>query len=314
MPICVSCTSFLPYLYTVYQSEHNLRLEQCPKCYAFADPYVEHDDLILILDLILFKRGVYRHLLYNRGTPPFYAERKNVNNGVNVKDEVKPRIQSQWARILRIGSMLVLVDAFIRWSHINPAQPHEVSPWTQTNLVSFTRVLLACIAETIAFHGGIIVACYIVSSILTKILPSRQKGHPLSPKVHFKFSLIPLALFYSSLTKLFLLFSLTIWRPTSAPATSAHAQSVVIWDNPLFMRIVQNLERDNISREWMIRNALGGMSAGFGLRVILDCHPLLTTLIIVTGWAVKTSVNNLLSKWVGGDTGLGDAWLAYSIP
>jgi hypothetical protein len=36
-------------------------------CQAFADPYVEHDMLTLWLDLILLKRDVYRHLLYNRG-------------------------------------------------------------------------------------------------------------------------------------------------------------------------------------------------------------------------------------------------------
>ena len=35
-------------------------------CHAFADPYVEHDALTLLLDLILLKRDVYRHLLYNR--------------------------------------------------------------------------------------------------------------------------------------------------------------------------------------------------------------------------------------------------------
>lgn len=89
MPVCTTCTNFIPYLYTVYGSAYNLRLEQCvralaplpaipklieilhkPKCHSFADPYVEHDSLTLLLDLMLLKRGVYRHLLYNRGTEP----------------------------------------------------------------------------------------------------------------------------------------------------------------------------------------------------------------------------------------------------
>lgn len=43
---------------------------QQPTCHAFVDPYVEHDSLTILLDLILLKRGVYRHLLYNRGTKP----------------------------------------------------------------------------------------------------------------------------------------------------------------------------------------------------------------------------------------------------
>lgn len=70
MPICTTCTTAVPFLYTVYESAYNLRLEQCTRCRAFADPYVEHDTLALVLDLILLKRGVFRHLLYNRGTEP----------------------------------------------------------------------------------------------------------------------------------------------------------------------------------------------------------------------------------------------------
>lgn len=38
------------------------------KCSSFADPYVEHDALTLWIDLVLLKRDVFRHLLYNRGT------------------------------------------------------------------------------------------------------------------------------------------------------------------------------------------------------------------------------------------------------
>ena len=44
-------------------------LEQA-SCQAFSDPYVEHDDLTILLDLILLKLGVFRHLLFNRGASP----------------------------------------------------------------------------------------------------------------------------------------------------------------------------------------------------------------------------------------------------
>lgn len=53
--------------------------------------------------------------------------------------------------------------------------------------------------------------------------------------------------------------------------------------------------------------------------VVLDCHPVFTTIIIIAGWLVKTAVAGLVSGWVG--TGLdadakaaGEMWLAYSIP
>lgn len=91
------------------------------------------------------------------------------------------------------------------------------------------------------------------------------------------------------------------------------------------------LDEDKLDREWVVRNILGGMAAGFGLRgeylsmstsmgrliniaVILDCHPIFTTLIILVGWAVKTAVARLVSEWVGGDEKTWEAWLAYSIP
>ena len=105
MPICTTCTAAVPFLYTVYESAYNLRLEECvgtlllltllgpypltpcplimldqTHCHAFADPYVEHDTLALVLDLILLKRGVFRHLLYNRATEPRRETGKATNS------------------------------------------------------------------------------------------------------------------------------------------------------------------------------------------------------------------------------------------
>lgn len=98
------------------------------------------------------------------------------------------------------------------------------------------------------------------------------------------------------------------------------------------------LDDDKLDREWIVRNVLGGMAAGFGLRgelptsrgfsvymlkdlrtVVLDCHPVFTTMVILSGWAVKTALANLVSGWVGaGIAGnervAGEMWLAYSIP
>jgi hypothetical protein len=45
-----------------------------PSCRAPADPYVEHDPLVVALDLVLLKPEVYRHLLFNRGMPPRKVE------------------------------------------------------------------------------------------------------------------------------------------------------------------------------------------------------------------------------------------------
>ncbi|KAF8071581.1 Arv1-like family-domain-containing protein [Lyophyllum atratum] len=338
MPICTTCTSFTPYLYTVYQSAYNLRLEQCvrvlpylpvyrstntqqSKCHSFADPYVEHDSLTLLLDLILLKRGVYRHLLYNRGTEP---RRPTVGS----KDDLTPsevdlgvslrnRERKRWLHVLRLGGALMVLDAFIRWSHLNPDQPTNLSPWTEETMNGVLRVFIGCCVETIAFHCGVIIACYIMLHLISWVQTWRYRGRmpPNSDiKREFRFSLIPLTLFYSSLTKLFLLFLLSIWRPTPTPADPSDSWGgKFLYDN-FIINAFKVSDDDEVDREWVIRNVLGGMSAGFGLRVVLDINPIFTSIIILAGWRVKTGVASVVSGWVGGDEMTGEAWRAYSIP
>ena len=86
---CVECSHPVASLYTVY-SKDNVRLTQCvtpnflakadlqDQCKKFADKYIEHDFVVLFIDIILIKPQVYRHLLYNRlGTAD---DRLNVSN------------------------------------------------------------------------------------------------------------------------------------------------------------------------------------------------------------------------------------------
>ena len=89
-----------------------------------------------------------------------------------------------------------------------------------------------------------------------------------------RFSHIPLTLFYSSLTKLFLLFCLSIWHPGAAasstrrdadPLAPLHPR-VAAFPHVLVARALGLLDEDTLDREWVVRNVLGGMSAGFGLR------------------------------------------------
>ncbi|KAF8629960.1 hypothetical protein AX17_005526 [Amanita inopinata Kibby_2008] len=330
MPICTSCTNYIPYLYTIYESAYNLRLEQCTKCQAFADPYVEHDSLTLLLDLILLKRGVYRHLLYNRGSEP----RKASNSGkevetspaaVNRKALLDEREKKRWLLALKLGTVLIFLDAFIRWCHLKPDLPPAGSPWTLDTLTHFIRVVLGCFAETVAFQFGIGLMCSIMLA-LSKVVPTTRKAKVdiMMPDIReeFRFSLIPLTLFYSSLAKLFLLFQLTIWRPSTTPIAPPAFENILFrssisgasqWSEYM-MKAFVTLDDDKIDKEWFVRNILGGMSAGFGLRVILDAHPLLTMLVIVVGWAFKTLAASMVSHWVGGSELIGDAWLAYSIP
>ncbi|KAL1680267.1 Arv1-like family-domain-containing protein [Schizophyllum commune] len=337
MPICTTCTAAVPFLYTVYESAYNLRLEECTHCHAFADPYVEHDTLALVLDLILLKRGVFRHLLYNRGTEPrretgksekipeketerdAFAATTTKEGTTSVQSDARlvalrdaEREKKRWKFVARLGLPLIAADAFIRWCHLNPGQPYDESPWTQNNIRSLLRAFLGCAAETVAFHLGVTLSCYVAVRILKAYDAFRQRA-PSDVRQEFRCSLVPLTLFYSSLTKLFLLFMLTIWKPSPAGPASDYAIGLpeVLHSNDGARQIFHLLDDDRIDREWVVRNVLGGMSAGFGLRVILDANPFVTTVVILIGWAVKTAMARYVSAWMGEAS---EAWLAYSIP
>lgn len=50
--------------------------------------------------------------------------------------------------------------------------------------------------------------------------------------------------------------------------------------------------------------------------VVLDCHPVFTSLIILSGWVVKTVIVGFVRELVGPGPGkaVEETWLAYSIP
>ncbi|KZV61648.1 Arv1-domain-containing protein [Peniophora sp. CONT] len=320
MPLCVSCAQPVPHLYTVYQSANNVRLEQCPACHSFADPYVEHDNLIVLLDLILLKRGVYRHLLFNRGSPPRYAATKpgpdDTAGNATTADHTTDN--ARWMLTLRVGLAVVFIDSFIRWSELRPRSDSQ-EPWTTEDAHLFARVLLGCLVETLTFHAGITASSFIVLSFHDWFASRKtEKDKPSPVRQALRYSHIPLCLLYSSATKFFLLFLLAVWDTSTTQASSVsppHEYAHTLrFENTIFLSIWNALDDNTLDRRWVVRNVLGGMSAGFGLRVVLDCHPAFTTLIILAGWAVKTGVASFVSGFVGQDRIVGEAWLEYSIP
>ena len=64
MPICIECRHPVSALYTTYSKADDkalgkgVRLTQCPRCKRFADKYVEHDFVVLFIDLVLIKPQV----------------------------------------------------------------------------------------------------------------------------------------------------------------------------------------------------------------------------------------------------------------
>lgn len=71
MPICIECRYPVSNLYTTYSKADDkalgkgVRLTQCPRCKRFADKYVEHDFVVLFIDLVLIKPQVRTEDLAN---------------------------------------------------------------------------------------------------------------------------------------------------------------------------------------------------------------------------------------------------------
>lgn len=176
--------------------------------------------------------------------------------------------------------------------------------------------------------------------------PDRQRisvRHKISTSEHYsdvclcfiRLPHIPLALLYASLTKFFLLFLLSIWPPMQSSPSSLKVPSYLA-DYPLTL-YGWNIFNDLIlDREWLVRNLLGGMAAGFGLRgkvstvawgpgipkfaqqnshlVVLDTHPFIITGVIIAGWVSTSAYVHLVDNILGLAPAQMASWTRYSIP
>jgi hypothetical protein len=84
MPICIECRYPVKTLYTEYSKADDralgkgVRLTQCPRCKKFADKYVEHDFVVLFIDLVLIKPQVRLPITVGRDWEGKLTGRKGV--------------------------------------------------------------------------------------------------------------------------------------------------------------------------------------------------------------------------------------------
>ena len=76
--VCVECGEPATVLREVRASSTSIRLSRCGSCGQIADKYVEFDTLLVLLDMLLHRTSVYRHLLCNCQRTVQEARRKNL--------------------------------------------------------------------------------------------------------------------------------------------------------------------------------------------------------------------------------------------
>ncbi|KAH3915714.1 hypothetical protein HBH56_078580 [Parastagonospora nodorum] len=201
MPICIHCRHPIPVLYTTYSKADDralgkgVRLTQCPSCKNFADKYVEHDFIVLFIDLVLIKAEVYRHLLFNR---------------LGTSDEKFDR------SILRLGVLLLLFDVYLTWARIEKISQNASLLASQPLMLQYLFFLALVTLSTLAFHIPIRLLCSLPPSPLRVVLPHYPHPTPLST-----------ALLVSSCTKLFPIL-LIIWEYDLRSSATAVSWAVIV--------------------------------------------------------------------------------------
>ncbi|RPA77801.1 Arv1-like protein, partial [Ascobolus immersus RN42] len=207
--VCIECTYPVKTLYTAYSSADDrqlgrgVRLTQCPRCERFADKYVEHDFVVLFIDLVLIKPQVYRHLLFNRLG--------------HHTDKFDPSI-------IRLGILLLLFDVYLTWARIEkqssllPPPSAAFSLLTRQPIVlQYLFFLLLCLTETVASH-------LVLRTITTKLMGYKRPNA------------VSTALLVSSCTKLFPLLMM-IWE-YDVPAAAKSVGWAVVVNNVEALRIL----------------------------------------------------------------------------
>nr|XP_031860726.1 uncharacterized protein CI109_003769 [Kwoniella shandongensis]KAA5527798.1 hypothetical protein CI109_003769 [Kwoniella shandongensis] len=307
------------------------------QCDQFVDPLIEHPDLIILLDLILLKPRVFLHLLFNRGTPPFNATVNvnpssttfNINNDdddgkdstdVNAKDTGQWKRKTQLIEDLwTLGMISIISEIAVRiLSNPNESGTVPATLGWDTIVRTFGVVVIEGVTQHLTTMGLSLLALRlkgwyppIEGAISTDGRGEKKDGR----RQNFLPLLIPLTILYTSLIPLLLQLILSIWYtppfpPAPLSSTSTSPLSSVLTHIPI--SIPSSVQDDLLTLErvvvdtwqstdkiWAGTRLLGGMSAGFGLRVLLPTKAWETTGLVLGGWVVAALVGKAAEDWLG---------------
>ncbi|PWN33228.1 Arv1-domain-containing protein [Meira miltonrushii] len=290
MPICVHCSTPTQALYVSYGPQH-LICTKCKACGAFADPYVEHEAIIVVIDLILVKPRAYRHLLFNR--KDVFAQD---DTRKKVKESPATTERKAWLLLARHFLALLLVDAYLRWFYLcrdhNTSLQESMSGDLSTRLLvlwSYFNILWSTCTTMLTLHTVVLLWATVyhraVRWIAQRQTDSSRSKIDQNELQRFKMHLIPNALLLSSLTPTFLLCLLLLWQPLSHSSEDQKQPGEWQWNEA--------------SIDWAIRSLVSGLSAGVGLGVVLPLQrtkvgALMATTILMIGWYLQFVVSQKL--------------------
>lgn len=155
--ICIECGSPVKSLYTLY-SEDNIHATRCTHCNKFADSYIECDNLLVIIDLILLRPGAIRHAVFNS----FKCKNLVARGSISPPPSITPDHDADRPRLYggvpaTVGRLLVLVtlfDVYLQWGTVEKSEdPHVIEFLSFRHpFVQYLLFMLLSVSQTVAVH------------------------------------------------------------------------------------------------------------------------------------------------------------------
>lgn len=294
MPVCVQCGKPVPATVSTFGSGHVV-LARCMHCERIVDPYLEYGLAVLVVDLILAKPRVYRHILYNVSTHSFMPSRPYG------PPSSAPSVVPLYIHTRRFVA-LVLMEGYLAWFSlcVRPYAQQNIQLWPSNaqNMSQYLlssasfgaiRVCFYTLLHMLSLHVSLVVGCTAVQWA--------WRAHSKSTMYWDMYALhLPsVAMLYASLSTVFLLALRVVWAPKAPshtyPTASTTMMPTYIWQN--LSAYLPQAGHDGMT-EWTIRNMMGGMSAGVALAAVLPMKPTAGALVVLLSFGIQSLVRERL--------------------
>ncbi|AMD21118.1 HEL163Cp [Eremothecium sinecaudum] len=117
--ICINCGNHVDTLYVMYSGNH-IRLTDCSNCHMVVDQYVEFDNVLLFINLLLLKPDAYRHLVFNslemglRDYPDYFDYSKGRTWLIYAYNWII--WLKKFDRLNRIWLLLITFEVYLTWA------------------------------------------------------------------------------------------------------------------------------------------------------------------------------------------------------
>ncbi|KAL7425190.1 sterol homeostasis protein [Cryptotrichosporon argae] len=336
MPVCTHCAFPADHVYTTYASKSNVRLSVCPRCETFADPLIEHPPLLILLDLVLLKPRVYLHLLFNRDSARLDADAavtEQAQATATATATAGRRDTHVHAQLARLALAAVAAESAVRLlPHVTARglcadaatvarTVAAVGAETAAQLATTTLLALAVLRaqgwwparKRFAFRDGR------QENFVPALIPLTLLYSTLVPLV----LQLALAIWYTpasplepapSLASPFADFTASPLRALRHLSRCAldqpRVRAVLVPLSPHLAQLAEaarSIQHDVATAlaewaasdrawAWAGTRLLGGMASGFGLRVLLPTPPVVTTALVLAGWAAAAGAGRAV-EW-----------------